>query len=186
MPHYTGKEVMDRMKRKTAAMVCLLMMTALLTGCADRNPQQTVPPTESTHAPAVQTLPPMEIPEETTAESTAAPETEPQPIPVETPYGTLYYQPQWEGLLLTEQTMTDDVLCVTFLTRIGEQEYQLFRISIGVPEANAGTICDREGNRRNVQVSMEELGDLSALTDDQKNMLYALQEEINFVIDKLT
>lgn len=177
---------MEALKRKTTALAGLLLLTALLIGCVDRNPQQTVPPAESTHVPAVQTLPPMEIPEETTAESTAAPETEPQPIPVETPYGTLYYQPQWEGLLLTEQTMTDEVLCVIFRTRIGEQEYQLFRISIGVPEANAGTISDRDGNRRNVQVSMEELGDLSALTEDQKNMLYALQEEINFVIDKLT
>ena len=186
MPYYTGKEVMGRMIRKTAVMVCLLMTTILLTGCGERNPQQTVPPAESTYAPAVQTLPPLEITEDTIPESTAAAETEPQPVPVETPYGTLYYQPQWEGILLTEQTMTDDVLCVTFLTRMEEQEFRLFRIMIGVPEANAGTICDEEGNRRNVQVSMEELGDLSALTDDQKNVLYALQEEINFVIDKLT
>ena len=186
MPHYIGKEVMDRMIRKTAVTVCLLLLITLITGCGDPSPKQTVPPAESTYGPAAQTLPPVEVPEETAAESTAAPETEPQPIAVETPYGTLYHQPQWEGFLLTEQTMNDDTLCVTFLTRLEDREFRLFRVVIGDVDANAGTICDGEGNRRNVQVIMEDLGDLSALTEDQKNQLYALQEEINFVIDKLT
>ncbi len=167
-------------------MLMSLLLAAVLSGCAAEDQKQMLPSQGSTSAPAAQTASPTRTPEETIAQSTALPETEPQPIPVETPYGTLYHQSQWEGLLLTEQTMTDGVLCVTFLAEIDGTGYRLFQVTIGGPEANAGTICDGEGTRRNVLVQVEELGALAELTGEQRNMLYAMQEEINFVIDKLT
>lgn len=175
------------MKGKTTAVACLLL-AMLLSGCKAEHPDQTV----TTHTPAISTqtsLPEetVEVPQEhAAAESAPVPETEPEPVAVETPYGTLYYQHRWDGIVQTEQNMTENVLCVTFFAEIEGTQYRAFSVIIGGPEANAGRIRDGEGAERNVCVSMEDLGDLSALTDDQRDMLYALQEEINFVTDKLT
>lgn len=176
---------MERMIRRMIRLTGWLLLAALLSGCTA--PAQTKPqPPETTASPTIQA----EVPAQTEAvlpeASTAARETEPAPIPVETPYGTLYHQARWEGMLRTEQTMTDDVLCVTFFAELEGGSYRLFSVTIGGAEANAGTLCDGEGTCRNVFAVMEEPGDLSGLSDDQKDTLYALQEEINFVLDKLT
>lgn len=170
--------------------LALLLLTAtMLVGCGVRNTEPTVLPGEDGPAETAA------LPEDTTCaepvqdtaatEASSPEETEPAPIPVETPYGTLYYQARWEGTMLTEQTQTDDALCISFIAEMEGVQYRLFSVTIGGTEANAGSIADSEGTVRNVFVAMEELGDLSALTDAQRDILYAMQEEINFVINKI-
>lgn len=177
------------MKAKVTLALLLLLAAAMLAGCGVMNTEPTVLPTEDGPAETAA------LPEDTTGaepvqetavtEASSPEETESPPVPVETPYGTLYYQARWEGTMLTQQTQTGDALCVSFLAELEGVQYPLFSVTIGGAEANAGSIADSEGTLRNVFAAMEELGDLSALTDAQRDILYAMQEEINFVVNKI-
>ena len=107
-------------------------------------------------------------------------------ITVETEYGNLYYQEQWAEFMKTETKMEDDILKVDFKAEVEGETYDLFQLSIGIQEEDApGKIKDSEGNERKVGVVLYELEQKSELTDDEMNRLYAMQEDINYVMDHL-
>ena len=107
-------------------------------------------------------------------------------ITVETEYGDLYYQEQWVEFMKTETKLEEDVLKVDFKAEIEGSIYDLFQLSIGVADEEAmGTLKDSEGNERKVSVMLYELEQKSELSEDEMNRLYALQEEINFVMEHL-
>ena len=107
-------------------------------------------------------------------------------VRVDTIYGSLYYQDQWVDYMTVEQSLEDGVLTVEFQARLDAKCYPLFTIVVGEQNGySVGQITAEDGTKRGVSVAMLELGDLSGLSEGEIDRLYAMQEEINFVITNL-
>lgn len=106
---------------------------------------------------------------------------------VSTIYGDLYYQDQWMDFMVVEQTPGADALTVMFQAKLNEQTFDLFVLTIGEHTGSpVGQITDASGVKREVYVQLCDLGDISHLSAGEQNRLYAMQEEINFVIENMT
>ena len=175
------------MKRLLALMMCIAMLSCLLCACADKPQDENLQQnqgsdTQDTTGDTTENENPVEDPSE---EETTRPEDLP-PIAVETSYGTLYYQGQWEEFMVVEQTETENGVKVSFRAEFNDCSYPLFVFCIGEGEGvEVGSVTDSEGNSHPVFASMEELEIGEDLTDVETNRLYAMQEDINFVIDNL-
>ena len=165
-----------------AAIATVLIFALAFAGCGKtQQPEVTVPPTES-------------APVEAVPESTAAPEvtieTEPT-IPencviVDTPYGDLQFQDQWAEFMRVDWNQDGNTVTAVFYTEINSVRYDLFSLIIGEGDGGqAGQITGPDGVVRNVYVRMMELGETDTLSDGEQNRLFAMQEEINYVIDNL-
>ena len=105
---------------------------------------------------------------------------------VETEFGTLQYPEAYKDALVTEESKEDEIDTITFSADLEGQKYQLFQILICKDEGDSvGTVKDKNGTVRNVFVNMEELPDLSGLTQEQQDQVYAMQESVNTLIEKL-
>ena len=105
---------------------------------------------------------------------------------VETTHGNLQFPDSLKKDFIIEQTEDGENLIVSFKSEINEEKYQLFDITIGELEQEAhGTITDATGTTRNIYIVMYDVSSLSKLTEDEKDKLYALQEEINTIISFL-
>lgn len=164
-------------KRITAVyLISVLLLMVILTACGSDTEKPASQPTE-TQVTAV----PTEAVEPT------QPSTEDDPyVTVSTPYGDLYYQDQWESDMIVEQKMEGESATVSFSTAIHDTTYSLFSVTIGPGEgALVGELTDASGIKREVYASMAALPDLSGLTAGEQNRLYAMQEDINYVIQNL-
>lgn len=173
------------MKKHILAAIAVVLIFALaLAGCGKtQQPEVTAPVAEAT---------PTEDPTETTAAtepSTEPEETEPQPkdcVVVQTPFGNLQYQDQWIEFMRTDVTDDGNTVTVIFYSEINSVRYELFGLIIGEGDGGlAGQITGPDGVARNVYVRMLELGETDTLSDGEQNRLFAMQEEINYVIDNL-
>ncbi len=107
-------------------------------------------------------------------------------IAVETPYGNLYYQEQWSEYMYTEQTMENDTLTVHFQAQIADVRYPLFRVTIGyAPGDPIAQITDSEGGKHDVFAEVEEQLEHPELSDTDQRLLYAMQEDINFIFEHI-
>lgn len=105
---------------------------------------------------------------------------------VSTEFGELYYQEQWVEFIRTEQSREGDVIRVTFKAEMNNSSYNLFTVMIGGGEGGlVGQLTDASGVARDVYVQVWELDQYSELTEGECNRLYAMQEEINYVIENL-
>ena len=174
------KEV-QALKKIVAVVMVWLLLTTMLVGChnGDNQPDQTenpvqteeAPRTEATQAPAVT---------EATAQSGL------DKVTVGTRYGNLYYQDQWEDVMITELTEKDTCVVVDFVAEINGVRYPLFCVILGQSEGDpVGQITDAQGKTHDVFVHMEEIGGIADLSEGEQNRLFAMQEEINFVIESL-
>lgn len=162
------------MKAMMRASLCAALIAVTLAGCGNRPVQEQPDPTEPQQIESV--------------EATDAVDelVIPDHVVVSTPYGNMRYSDQWAEFMKTEQQMDGDVLQVFFAAVINEVEYGLFTVTIGGSEGEP--VCmmtDPAGVQRNVYVSVEEMVSISALTDDECNRLYAMQEEINYIIENI-
>lgn len=108
-------------------------------------------------------------------------------IEITTAYGTLYYPDQWEEFIETEQQTTGDTIVVSFVAQIQDVEYPLFEITIaGTEGSEVGELTDEEGTKRTVYLHVDELDEDPALTEGEQNRLYAMQEDLNYLIDNLS
>lgn len=168
-----------RVRQAAALLWCLILVVALMAGCAADSS-----PTEPPHTEAPTAAPTEAVEEPTAAEE--QPAAAPEGVEVSTSFGSLYYQEQWEEFMRTEQTQTDNSVAVSFQSEINGVVYDLFTVTIGEGEGAAvGVLTDGNGQTRSVYVSMEEIALSSDLTEEECNRLYAMQEEVNFVIDNL-
>lgn len=167
-------------RRVLVCAVSILMLAAVLTGCGSK-PEQV----ESTAVTEAQTQ--ATEAEETTIATEAVQETVPPDcVVVSTPYGNLQYQDQWMEFMSVDQVRNGDDLVVTFSALINDVKYPLFELTIGAGDGNAaGQITDANGVRRDVYVHMMEIVDTAALTDSEQNRIFAMQEDINYVIENL-
>lgn len=182
------------MKMKLWRVPLVLLLVAALSGCGGgtaQDPQAgtTAPP--QTEGVVADTGDAVQAPAETQPEQTQAP-TVPQPtvpqncVVVSTPYGNFQYQDQWIEFMRVEQHAEGSNLRVTFYAEINSVRYGLFELLIGEMEGNpVGKVTDAEGAQRNVYVRMMEIEPSAALTDAEQNRLYAMQEDINYIIENM-
>ena len=162
-----------------AGAACMVLLTTLLAGCGSKA-EQTVP-SETEQVQQTQAV------EETTVATEAVQETVPPDcVVVSTPYGNLQYQDQWLEFMAVDQVRNGDDLVVTFSALVNDVKYPLFELTIGAGDGDAaGQITDANGVRRDVYVHMMEIVNTSALTDSEQNRIFAMQEDINYVIENL-
>ena len=105
---------------------------------------------------------------------------------ISTEYGDLYYPDQWADLINTEQVKAGDTITVSFSTRIDDTSYALFDVTIG-GEAGAlvGELTDSGGTKRSVYIKTSEIPEDPDLDEGEQNRLYAMQEDLNYLIDNL-
>lgn len=107
-------------------------------------------------------------------------------VVIETEYGNLYFPDQWKEFLVTDQAEGDGTVAVSFAAKINEKTYSLFTITIGGEDENpAGTLTSADGTQRNVYVQIDEIQEDDSLDEGEQNRLYAMQEDINYLLDSL-
>lgn len=163
------------MKTNMTCFISLILLCVLLAGCSavesgSSSKQQEGIAAEHT-AGSVESAPTVEEVEESK---------------IETAYGTLYYPKQWEEYVTTEQQENGDTIVVSFVATLHNTSYRLFEVTIGGTEgAAAGELTDAEGTKRTVYMQVYELEGDSELTATEQNRLYAMQEDLNYLIDHL-
>lgn len=158
---------MTNKKRLINCVLYTLLLGIFLTGCGTQKQQNQVDLLES-------------------AVSVNAPQQETEDVVIGTAYGDLHYPDQWTEFVKTEQIENDDSIVVTFEAEINGKRYPLFKTTIGGENGDlAGTITDSAGTIRNVYIYVEELPEDPELTEEEQNRLYAMQEDLNYLIDSL-
>ena len=105
---------------------------------------------------------------------------------IETKYGTLHYNDQWREHVKIDQVEEGDVVSVSFTALINEKEYPLFVVNIGGGDGSeVGKLTDAEGKERIVYIKASELKEEEELDANEQNRLYAMQEDINYIVDHL-
>lgn len=167
-------------KRILAGAVSVLLLATVLVGCGKAKEPKVQDPevvTQDTTAPVAENTEPVTEPEETIPDGCVA---------VDTAYGRLLYQDQWIEFMQTEQTSQADNLIVLFYTEINNVRYELFELTIGSGDGYAaGQLTDRDGTVRDVFARMIELEETDVLSDSEQNRLFAMQEDINFIVENL-
>ena len=65
-------------------------------------------------------------------------------------------------------------------------QYPLFKVTIGEEDGSKiGELTDSAGTKRDVYLQLEEIQKDPNLNDSEQNRLYAMQEDLNYVIDHL-
>ncbi len=160
--------------KKYRMLLAAMLAVLTLAGCRSEPAWQTKP----TNTGATSTV--------TTAEDYVPLPAPENSVTVTTDYGNLYYQDQWIEFMSVHQGMDGNVLTVSFFGKVEEQQYPLFRLLIGDrPGEPVGMITDATGVKRSVYLEMMDWGDISQLSSTHQNRLFALKEEINYIIDKL-
>ena len=105
---------------------------------------------------------------------------------VNTEYGDLYYQAEWEAEMITEERTSNDTITVAFKAKINDETYELFEVIIGGDEGTyIGDLTGPDGTVREVYAQMEEIPVYEELTEGEQNRLYGMQEDVNCVIEHL-
>ncbi len=114
-------------------------------------------------------------------------EPEIEPMVISTDYGDLLYPEMWGDSLVTNQRQEGDGLAVEFTAKLDDgRSFELFQITIdtGVGEV-VGEIADADGVKHTVYLVVKELETEADLTEEELNRLYAMQEDLNYLIDNL-
>lgn len=172
-------------KRETVlAVLCAMSIGLSVAGCASTAKETNVPEDSATTSSSEVTI--EQGDETSTSESQETQDPHEYDTVIETDYGNLYFPDQWQEFLVTNQTEGDGTIAVSFSANINDKEYSLFTITIGGEEDNpAGTLTASDGTQRNVYVQIEELTADDALSESEQNRLYAMQEDINYLLDSL-
>lgn len=113
-------------------------------------------------------------------------QSEDEDMVIHTDYGDLYYPEQWSAYLKTEQNMEDDSLQVSFSAHLEDQDFLMFQVTIGDSEdTEVGELTDSSGTKRKVYMSVVEIEPGADLSEEEQQRLYAMQEDLNYLIDHL-
>ena len=107
-------------------------------------------------------------------------------IVIHTEYGDLYYPEQWSEYLKTEQNRNNESLQVSFSAHLGDRNFPMFQVTIGESEdTEVGELADNSGTKRTVYMNVTELEGMEELSEMEQQQIYAMQEDLNYVIDHL-
>lgn len=107
-------------------------------------------------------------------------------IIISTQYGDLYYPDQWTECVQIDQSTAGNALVVSFAAQINDVQYPLFKVTIGEGDGSKiGELTDSAGTKRDVYLQLEEIQEDPNLNDGEQNRLYAMQEDLNYLIDNL-
>lgn len=107
-------------------------------------------------------------------------------ITIDTEYGALYYPKEWVDHLRTTITCESGGLTVVFSANMDSGEYSLFEVAIGHEQGTrVGSLTAPDGQARDVYLQLSEIEFDSDSVDTDLVLLYAMQEDVNFVIDHL-
>ena len=107
-------------------------------------------------------------------------------IVVNTEFGDLYYPDQWTECVRINQSATENALTVSFDAAINDNEYPLFEIVIGEDAGTeVGELTETSGIKHKVYLHVKEIEEDPSLTDGEQNRLYAMQEDLNYLIENL-
>lgn len=113
-------------------------------------------------------------------------DTIPEDVVVHTDYGDLHYPDRWQEYVTIRQEQNGNTIAVTFETKSGEETYELFKVLIGDDSSEVvGSLTDDTGTQRNVYLHVEELPADSGLEETEQTRFYAMQEDLNYLIDNL-
>lgn len=122
-------------------------------------------------------------------------ETQPPTLPpegddkmaIDTPYGKLYYPSHWNDYL-SLKTENGDAYSVSFYCKLdGFQEQLLFIIYFGGDTGyKVGTATDASGNEVAVRLYVQEIEPNINWTDAQRTLVYAMQEDLNYLLNELS
>ncbi len=105
---------------------------------------------------------------------------------IDTGLGKLCFPVKWKETVRTDVSRNGDSAAVRFSTVMEGREYELFTVTVGAEEGEpVGSLTDETGAVRSVFIKASGLEPADDLTSEQKDSLYAMQEDLNFVIDNL-
>lgn len=107
-------------------------------------------------------------------------------IEISTKYGTLLYPKEWESNLRTE-IVDSDVYKVEFYGTVeGKKEQHLFDLSFNGTEGyNLGTLTTETGEAVQINIESYDFEFDDSWAEDEKNLICAMQEDINYTIGML-
>ena len=187
--------------RSVYSILCLILVLGVMVGCGKHNTveQDVQSSVKDAQTEEIEVIPaeeeetgvPMKSESEVLQEEIAdipveQEEIDPYVVFVDTPYGRLFYQEQWAEFMKTEQIKEGDILLVRFCAEIDGVDYPLFSLSIGGGEGEpAAALTDSDGIQRDVYVIIEEIVEQEGFSEEEQNRLYAMQEEINYVMQNI-
>lgn len=159
-------------KKVLVILVCALAACIMVSGCSANDSRKS-----AASEGAGETL------LDESAQETKTPE---NCIVIETKYGNLYYPDQWTEHVQIDQVELENGIEVSFIAVINENQYPLFEVIVGKHDGTkVGELTDSSGTVNNVYVQLEEIPADSALSEGEQNRLYAMQEDLNYLIDHL-
>lgn len=179
------KEV-EGMRKHIFALISCLLVFSMLAGCgAEKTPVTEADPIQEETTEATENSELVEEPE-VIDEVEEPTELDPNEVVVNTKFGNLYYQEQWENFMQVMISEDDVYTTVAFAGEINGVQYSLFQLNIGDAEDEPSAwITDAHGEKHGVYVTMEEIGMIPELTEGEQNRLFAMQEEINFILENI-
>lgn len=107
-------------------------------------------------------------------------------ITVSTYYATLQYPGKWKNYLRTAIANESGCKISFYGTVPGYAEVHLFDIVInGTSDIPAGTLATAEGTEVPVGLNIPDIATDGNMTDDEIGILYGMQEDINYILQKL-
>lgn len=174
------------MKKSVLLCIILCAFTLALTGCTRVDAPPTNPATQEQTGSTTAIVQSTQATEQEETVSVTEEPVDPNCVIVNTHLGNLQYQDQWIEFMQTEQHREGENLVVSFSAKIGDTSYALFDIIIGeLEDEPVGKITDRKGVVRDVYLELKEIVGTDTLTENEKNRLYAMQEDINYIIENL-
>lgn len=121
------------------------------------------------------------------ADGSAAAEVTPEPMmQIETDYGSISYPAEWKDVLKVDEAQQENGVTLTLSTEVNGTVYELFKVSLGEGSGDQqGTVTAPDGTEQPVFIDIHELPDLSALSPEDQDRLYGMQEGVNDVIAAL-
>lgn len=177
------------MKRKATKLIdyllCSALLCGLLVGCSNDKMQK-----EQNDNTFADTMPEdivtAQDKEPDEQNDNASAEAIPEDVAVHTDYGDLHYPERWREYVTIRQEQNGNTISVAFETKSGEETYELFEILVGDDSSEVvGSLTDDTGTQRNVYLRVEELPADSDLGETEQTRFYAMQEDLNYLIDNL-
>lgn len=177
--------------KKNACKMTALLLALMLTGCGEQAPAETTVPIELETAVATETIVTTEASVATEPSIADGMEFAPQEntgIAVDTPYITLHYPEEWQGIVTAEQTEAAGGQMLTFRTTIGEADAVLFSLIFSGAETAEGfplgVLTQENGDDVHVFAAMNETIP-ETWSEEEINQFGSMQERVNDLIMQL-